>query len=407
MTPQGYPLPSKAPPGGAPPPAELSPDPYASPRRWRDQLRQATAFGLGFLAHSADTEGLQSTLSTTKTPPRALAWRKRKAEPAEDVGKFSETLTSALALKHLYAVLPAPLHGLLLRWVGQNQQQGPPRFHLFGDVRGGAPDIDVSGLALVGLWRAEALDRATLRGGAAQLLRSAKPSAGRGFQEEGLLQTHWHDGNENTVRHRSESLDAVAIVDALHAILMAVRVAQFSLEQFVVATEDRPHGGRYERRLRGADVVQQNLEYLRHHLDSNSFHGGSPSYPGPEVFLALATDLWRDTVPFAAGLREPLCRAVTSWWHTTRANINSQTPVELASMIIAADNLRLPDLNAQPLKEELCAMQESDGSWAAANYLRLETPSVDFGSRELSTVLALRALTGAPRTGTSRRSRHD
>ncbi|MEO1369524.1 MAG: hypothetical protein AAFX50_20280, partial [Acidobacteriota bacterium] len=73
----------------------------------------------------------------------------------------------------------------------------------------------------------------------------------------------------------------------------------------------------------------------------------------------------------------------------------------LAALLIALENLHL-DVDLESLRWRLAALQEVDGGFAAGPLVAAEPGPGALGSRTLTTLFAVRALGGQPRTGGGR-----
>lgn len=382
MTPQAYPLP-----GSPPPPVAagetLDEDAFEVPRLHRLWLDRAERLGTSFLARRADAHGLQSRWSESG-----------RAAVGIDLPR-PETLTSALALKWLPDIAPTTRR-LLMEWLRDKRSPHAPRFHVFDTPAALAPDVGTTGVALVALWRTGAIGVETLRRGAEEILLAAAAEPVQGVPE-GVFKVFWEDHDEGVVCRRGREADPLTVVNALHAVVLAVRHARLDLEDVVDVREFREDGSRTRRMFVVAEIIQRNLDYICRHLQNPDLLRSGRYSQSEAQFLAFVTELWRDATPLAATLRRSLERAVRRMWSATKT-FEGLEPLELASRIIAAHDLALLDLDLGHAREELCRHQQPDGSWAPSPFLTVDG-GLTLGGREMATVYALRALRGPRRTG--------
>ena len=154
--------------------------------------------------------------------------------------------------------------------------------------------------------------------------------------------------------------------------------------------------------------IQPLLAQVRHHLESGAYLEGTASYPTPETFLCQVSELWRSTTPLSASLRIPIEDAVRRRWWSTAGPMReplARRVLDLSCLIIAAENLHLSEVNLSTARQELVKLQDPQGSFSPAAYRRSKG-SFFIGSRAVTTIFAVRALEGQPRTGGWGKGRH-
>ncbi|WP_428263484.1 hypothetical protein [Haliangium sp.] len=319
-------------------------------------------------------------------------------------GGQPENFTSFLALK-LFGEAAASL----VTYARDRRLASAPRYHFFADPDAIAADIDCTGVALVGLYRAGALSDLALRQGADELLASAageslpaprNRSHGKdnGPLVEGVLKVYWDDDVQPDAPRRGRKHDPACVANALHAVLMAARDAGLCPDGQVCGHERRADGSelRWVRDRRW--IVQQNLTYLLDCLDRSQFLGGTRYYPSPDALLCFASMLVRDFPTTAACLRGPLLEALSTRWRAAPSRGedpgNPCAAINLAMRIIAAQNLEVRESAVHREKAILARMQKPSGAWPAAALFQLGSMRCYFGSEAMTTVFALRALLG-------------
>ena len=259
--------------------------------------------------------------------------------------------------------------------------------------------METTGTAFLGLHRAGVLDREAHGQAIRAILGSgqvaeASTGPGRGGATErparlpGLFGSRWWSPPGSP----AGTPDPGSVVQALFPVLLGLRQNRLRLVDPVQLDGEGAEGS-----LVVAEAVQHNLELVRDHLEGEQVHRGTSRYPSPEVLLCLATELWRTTTPISASLRVPLERAVAHHWQAVHGE--ELGVLERSALIIAAENLHLGHVDLERARLELVERQLPDGSFAASPYLYLEEPELYFGSRALTTIFALRAIAGQPRTG--------
>lgn len=157
----------------------------------------------------------------------------------------------------------------------------------------------------------------------------------------------------------------------------------------------------HSRDLAGIQEVQPLIDQVRQHLESGAYLEGTPSYPTPEVFLCQVSELWRQTTPLSASLRLPLEDAIRRRWWSSAGPAReplARRVLDLSCLIIAAENLHLSEMNLSTARQDLLQLQDPQGSFSPAPYRRSHG-AFFLGSRAVTTIFAVRALEGQPRTG--------
>lgn len=148
------------------------------------------------------------------------------------------------------------------------------------------------------------------------------------------------------------------------------------------------------------EAVQALLRQVEQHLISQKYLDGSHFYPLPEVFLCQVSEVWRQTTPLSASLRKPLEAAVRDRWWSSAGPVREplhRRALALAALIIAAENLHLSEVNLNRARQELSRLQSVEGAFSPSPYRRLHGSYL--GTRVTTTMFAVRALEGQPRTG--------
>lgn len=361
-------------------------------QRRRGRMEEGCARAVEFLRSCIGDRGLQSNLEK-QAGDLDLPPRKSPIGPSDsrDPRTAAEVYSSALALAWL-PTLPADIRSRLVGWVARHlSDRGPVPF--FDGDTGGC--VESTGMALLGLWRVGVLDAEASRRGAQSVLRSGAATAEALADEVGIFGTRWRRPPGS-----SGPADPGTVVQALFPVLLALRLGRSTLVDPVDLGDD-------EGPFVVAEIVQQNLSYLVRHL-STPIEGtaieGTARYPMAEVFLCLATELWRTTTPLSATLRTPLEKAICRSWSAMEGTGDGGTGRELdalrlSALLIAAENLHLGHVDLEQTRLTLLEHQRADGSFAAAPFSHFQEPDLYFGSAGLSTVFALRALQGQPRSG--------
>jgi hypothetical protein len=135
------------------------------------------------------------------------------------------------------------------------------------------------------------------------------------------------------------------------------------------------------------DEARPTLDHVRHFASSGEYLTGTRYYSSPDVFLYF---LFRfvERFPSAGELLEgPLCQKLRDRFGTT------QSPLDLAIRVMLARRMGIANDREQ---EQLLAAQGSDGAWPAGPFFRFGKRRGFFGSRELTTAFAIKALAVRP-----------
>lgn len=148
------------------------------------------------------------------------------------------------------------------------------------------------------------------------------------------------------------------------------------------------------------EPIQALLHQVEQHLFSQSYLDGSHFYPLPEIFLCQVSEVWRQTTPLSASLRKPLEAAVRDRWWSSAGPVREplhRRALALSALMIAAENLHLSEVNLNRARQELARLQSIEGAFSPSPYRRLHGSYL--GTRVTTTMFAVRALQGQPRTG--------
>ena len=148
------------------------------------------------------------------------------------------------------------------------------------------------------------------------------------------------------------------------------------------------------------EAAQALLRQVEHHLITQKYLDGSHFYPLPEIFLCQVSEVWRQTTPLSASLRKPLEAAVRDRWWSSAGPVREplhRRALALAALITAAENLHLSEVNLNRARQELARLQSVEGAFSPSPYRRLHGSYL--GTRVTTTMFAVRALEGQPRTG--------
>jgi hypothetical protein len=383
---------------------------------WSDHRGRARVLGLAALAADLrDGEGLQIGYSTDEKMARV--WTHREVARADldpalqrRLGMFGgdlrEALTSGMALK-LIADLPPPMVEDLARYVRQHRHGDRGRYRFYAPTDSIAPCADMTGICLVGLWRAGVLHPDELRSGAREILRgaaaesvSAADNVSHGGENgplhEGVLKIYWDDHPDGPLRRRGRKHDAVVVCDGLHAVLLAEKVAGLSLDDRPVPLFAwRADGTAARGALSAQEIVDRSVDFLVEHCESGRLLEGTTYYGCSTFLMALLADLVAEGGRWTGRLRAPLHHALLAWWwqrDSGGAPARESTALALAGALYAARRSGLRGVDLGAWERTLCASQEADGKWPAAPWYRMRTKRLYFGNRTSTTVMALAAL---------------
>jgi hypothetical protein len=245
-------------------------------------------------------------------------------------------------------------------------------------------DVDTTSVASAALFEANIYDRDALVRGAGELHNA------RYLQENvhatkylpipsnaGVAMVYWLDVNELSPFFRRPQFDAAVASNALYAGYLAGELG--------VAT----------------DALDATWRYAEGHLTSGRYANGTLYYPSPDSFLCLFALLCarfpkRLTQTAALALREAIERRNLA--ANAKPALDPSTSLNLAQRIIAADSLNhasgfeiVPQLST--MKQHLASLQGSDHFWDVGPLYGYGPAPYFIGSRELTTVFALAALT--------------
>ncbi|TNE51895.1 MAG: hypothetical protein EP343_02355 [Deltaproteobacteria bacterium] len=379
--------------------------------------RSSLQRGLAYLRSQVNGVGLQigystdpamahdSILSHTEVLraelPEGIA--KRMSMFGEDI---REALTSGMALK-LISCMPTMLRCELVDYVYTHQHGENGRFRYYAGSDSIAPCIDTTGICLVGLWRANALDKELLHKGAIEQLKAAaaesvEPETNishggeNGALEEGVLKIYWDDHPDGPMRRRGRKHDAVVVCDGLHAVLLAAKEANLNLEELEVPLfEYRADHSVAEGQMNAAAIVCRNIDWLRHYMETGLALEGTTYYGCPSFLLSLLVELFLDGGEWAASLEEPIHNTLHAWWSrlgTEQAHPLDSTALGLAGGLLASKRLGLRGVDFAFYEGVLSKLQLEDGSWPAAPWYRMRTQPMFFGNAASTTVFAVAAL---------------
>lgn len=331
-----------------------------------------------FLCGQAIPDGMPSAVLSLDTSfqdafPAARARDKVRwgAGIALDMDLADEAFTAMVAL----ALLPRPfpvradaLPAVLARQVESCRWRR--RYRFFPSLRQFAADTDCSAIAVGALHEHGLLTPRELREQARELLLASAPrdrAAEEGLHP-GAVMVYWEDGAEPLAPPRGRKQDAVVCCNALYTLHLA---------------------GQHDT-VEGAPVVRATSDLIEAHLISGSYAKGTRYYPSPWAFVYAASRLCTRSARYAHRLGPALRRACRSQ--------PVRDALDLALLIAAADNLGAHQ-DQRERRDALVALQRRDGSWPALPYFRLGRLPVHFGSPQLTTIFALRALHPRPHAG--------
>jgi len=187
----------------------------------------------------------------------------------------------------------------------------------------------------------------------------------------------------------------VVVVNALYPLLAEVAAGRRSLMEEVPLAEfvdgqARPRTGVST----VAQIIAANLDYCARYLKSGEFLRGSRYYPSPDTFLCFYSDL---VARFGARQAEAdgLGAALRAAIEGRRLQAPRPSALETALRAIAA---RSVGLDPTPECSRLIETQAPDGAWAPFEglyTLAKGSAKLYFGSRVLTALFAVRALSGA------------
>ena len=331
--------------------------------RWRDAVDRAEAF----LGSCDDPRGLPPALvaldpafneAIRPARVRSVARHRLGVDIGFDLGDEAFSAMSALTLLPPHGPT-SPLADRLVRFV-EHSRRGH-RYSFFVDVPEFAADTDCTALAGAALYRWGRRTAGDLARTAAELLSAAADVDQGDELRRGVLMVYWEDGAEPAALPRGRKHDAVACANALFTVKLAG--------------------------VPGHPVIRETLRYLLNHLTTERYRRGTRYYPSPDAFLYAASRLCARFADCARVLGRPLRTAVSE----RPAAAGGSGPLSLALRVVAADNLGVRRHQAER-RSLLAGLQARDGSWPASPYFRMGRVPVYFGSRQLTTLFAARAL---------------
>ncbi|MEV6973582.1 hypothetical protein [Kitasatospora sp. NPDC093806] len=328
--------------------------------------------GLAFLHRTLDPDGLPSARPAADPAVRtplsgAEARRKLLVARGVDLG-FDPDGEGFSAMWGLVLLAPDSGHpeerelvDALARQVGRFRDRD--RYRCFPPGARFPADTDTTAVALAGLARHGLAEPDHLAAGVRELLAADT----RDTIDPLPIPVYW---DEDATPPHGLRYDAVACANILSAL------------QLPDARGELPH-----------PAVGPTIRYVHEH--ANGPHSGTRYYPSPEAFLHSAA---RATVG-RPGLHGPVRQAFVE-----TAARPPTTALDLALLTLAAEYLAVEPFwdngvgsgtdaaEQAERRRRLVAAQRPDGSWPAAAYFRTGRLPLYFGSAQLSTLFALRAL---------------
>ncbi|MFE7275227.1 hypothetical protein [Streptomyces sp. NPDC057623] len=250
------------------------------------------------------------------------------------------------------------------------------RFRFFPGVGQFAADTDCTAHATSGLAAYDAIPRRQLHAIVQELAGATashvQNSAGEGHRHDphtGVIMVYWDDDAEPGAPPRGRKYDPVVCANALHAM---------NLAQPPAISRDF------------CRVMTATLNHVRGHLVSGRYLRGTRYYPSPDAFLHAASHLCLNAITPTP----PLLEALRGAFVRREASLTAQEvtdPLQLALRIITADNLAIAHTQDER-RATLARHQRDDGSWPARTYYRFGRVPLYFGSPQLSTLFAVKAL---------------
>lgn len=174
--------------------------------------------------------------------------------------------------------------------------------------------------------------------------------------EEGVIQTYFPPRNT-----RENRLDPVVCANVLYFLWGT----EYNEEELYKKTE-------------------KTIDYIYTHLNTKAYLKGSRYYPSPDMFLFSVSRLIPLSQKFRMIFYMPLKQALKDRLNSTYC------PLDLSFRILTSKKLQL-----QPNQEEverLQQLQNKNGSWPLASFFKCGKKDVIFGSQELTTAFAIKAL---------------
>jgi hypothetical protein len=198
------------------------------------------------------------------------------------------------------------------------------------------------------------------------LLMAASPGRSRTFRWDdevirpGRMMVYWEDDAEPGVDRRGRKYDPTVCANVLY-----------------VLEQPRIPGNAH------ALVVAANRAYVAEHLTSGRYLAGTRYYPSPASFLNALSRLYAAFPDRYRTLAPALAAAV--------ATTGLTDPLGLALTILAADNVG-HQAGQDERRAALMAQQRPDGSWPFCPLYQLGRHPVYFGSPDITTLVAVKAL---------------
>ncbi len=372
-------------------------------------LRRELLAGEGLqIGYSTDPHMAPHTVLTHREVLEAELDPGIRARLAPFGGDLREGLTSGMALK-LIADLPGAVAGALADYTLTHRHGDRGRFRFYAPPHSIAPCADMTGICLVGLWRAGALEAEALRSGALEILKGAATETlaaednvshggSNGPLFEGVLKIYWDDHPDGPLRRRGRKHDAVVVCDGLHAVLLAAREAELDLGALQVPLfAHRADGSEATHTLPAEEIVRRSVAWLHRYCTSGDLLSGTTYYGCSTFLMALLADLIADGGEWTAALRAPLHEALREWRRRRAGEALhlERSALALAGALFAARRSGLQGEDLDGWTGVLVGQQAADGSWAPAPWYRMRTRPLFYGNATSTTVMALAALSVA------------
>lgn len=249
------------------------------------------------------------------------------------------------------------------------------RYRFFHTRGGFASDTDCTAVAAAALHGSGYCTDIDLDTYARVLLTAAAPGLSRTFRwddevvKPGRMMVYWEDDAEPGAVRRGRKYDPTASANVLYVLEHA-------------SIPGRAH----------AQAVAANRGYVAAHLTSGRYLAGTRYYPSPASFLYAMSRLHAAFPERYQAVRPALAAAA--------ATPDLTNPLNLALNILAAGNIAASDIALKPGLDErravLISQQRPDGSWPFCPLYRLGRHEVYFGSPDITTLIAVKALDDDP-----------
>ena len=240
------------------------------------------------------------------------------------------------------------------------------RYRFFYTRAGFASDTDCTAVTAAALRATGYCTDSDLDTYARVLLAAASPGRSRTFRwddevvKPGRMMVYWEDDAEPGVGRRGRKYDPTVCANVLYV-----------LEDATIPGKAHPL------------VVAANRGYVAEHLTSGRYLAGTRYYPSPASFLYALSRLYAAFPDRYRTLAPALAAAVA----TTRLT----DPLSRALTILAADNTG-HQAGQDERRTALMSQQRPDGSWPFCPLYRLGRHPVYFGSTDITTMAAVKAL---------------